>query len=779
MKFGVGQRASRVEDRRLLRGQGAYTDDHNLPGQLHAVILHSPLAAARIAAIDIEPAVKMPGVQAIFTGADVAADGLGSLPCIAGRLLPLNRPDGQPMYEPPRPLLVRDQVRFVGDYVAMVIADSVAEARDAVEMIAVDYDELPALIRTDHAIDAHAPTVWPDCAGNVAFEIAMGDHEKVAAAIAGADHLVRQQIRVSRIAQNPMEPRAALGQYDPGLDRYTLISGTQNPHDMRQMLADEVLRIPETSLRVVSPDMGGAFGMRSNVFPELALVLWAARKTGRPVKWTGDRSEAFLTDDHGRDMVMEVELALSRDGDFQALRLTNVANMGAYLSVFGPFPAFGNMGGLAGTYRTPAIAVKVKGVFSHTTPIGPYRGAGRPEAIMAIETTIDQAARALGFERTELRRRNMIGAAEMPFQTGLTYLYDCGDFQQNFDTVAETGDVDGFAGRRAQSEAAGKLRGLGLINSIEQSAGLFDEGAEIRFDGKGHATLAVGTHSHGQGHETVFRQLLAEKLGLDFEAIHFVQGDTDKVHHGHGTFGSRSAVLGGGAIYRCADLIIEQGRKIAAHHLETAEDDIEFAAGAFSVAGTDRHLALAEVAALALNPAARPADMDAGLRATASFTPSAPTFPNASHAVEVEIDPDTGTIDIARYSVACDVGRVLNPLLLEGQVHGGIVQGIGQILCEDMHFDTDTGQPVTGSFMDYAMPRADQVPSFAVRTQEVLTARNPLGVKGAGEAGTVGAMPALSNAIADALASAGARMPPMPATPETIWRALQNREAAP
>jgi carbon-monoxide dehydrogenase large subunit len=512
--------------------------------------------------------------------------------------------------------------------------------------------------------------------------------------------------------------------------------------------------------------------MRSNIFPEIALVLWAAKKTGHPVKWTGDRSEAFLCDDQGRDMLLEVTLALSKDGEFQALHLNNVANMGAYLSVFGPFPAFGNMGGLAGVYRTPAISADITGVITNTAPVGPYRGAGRPEAIMAIECAIDQAAMELGIDRIDLRRRNMIASDQMPYQTGHSYMYDCGRFEENLDKVLARADVEGFAGRRQSSAAKGRLRGLGVVNAIEQSAGLFDEGAEIRFDANGHATLFMGTHSHGQGHETVFRQIIAERLGLDFERIHFVQGDTDTVSHGHGTFGSRSLGLGGSAIHKTADAIIKMGIAIAAHVFETAEQDIEFSPGHFAVSGTDKKLSLEEISRIAMDPSARPAEMAAGLRAFTTFTPVGPTFPNASHVCEVEIDPETGRVSIERYAVVCDVGTVINPLLLEGQVHGGVAQGLGQILLEEMVWDTATSQPITGSFMDYAMPRADNIPPIKVATNEVPTAKNPLGAKGAGESGTVGAMPCLHNAIADALTTVGAKMVSMPVSPEKIWRAI-------
>ena len=773
MKFGLGQRVSRVEDRRFLTGNGRYTDDLELPHQAYAHILRAPVARAQIDRLDTSVAEAAPGVLAVLTGADVAADGLGDLPCLAASLVPLQRPDGSPIYVPPRPLLVRDRVAFAGDAVALVVADTLAQAVAAAELIEVDYDEQPATTSALEALAPGAAPVWPDCPDNICFAIEMGDRAAVEAAFAQAEHIARCHIPVSRIAQNPMEPRAALGQFDSANGRYTLISGCQNPHDLRQLFAEAVFRIPETDLRIVSPDMGGAFGMRSNTFPEMALVLWSAKRLGRPVKWTATRVESFLSDDHGRDMVLDVALALDAAGNFLALQLENVADMGAYLSIFGPFPAFGNMGGLAGVYRTPKIAVSVRGVFTNTTPIGPYRGAGRPEAILALEQVIDRAARDMGIERIELRRRNMIPPEAMPFQTGLSYCYDSGHFEENMDKALALSHAADFAERRTQAEKAGKLRGLGLANAIEQSAGLFDEGAEIRFDAGGNATVMMGLHSHGQGHETIFRQLLADKLDLAFEQVRYVQGDTDVVPYGHGTFGSRSSGLGSGALAKAADMIIEKGRRVAGHLLEAAAEDISFADGSFQVAGTDRSLTLAAVARAALTPGQHPADMDAGLKAFATFAHPAPTFPNGCHIAEVEIERATGVVELVAYSVVCDVGTVMNPMLLEGQVHGGVVQGFGQIRLEEMVWEAGSGQLLSGSLMDYCLPRADDVPFFQVETNPVPTPTNPYGIKGAGESGTVGAMPAVLNAIADALASAGAAPVAMPATPEKIWRALQ------
>ena len=772
MKFGLGQAAPRVEDRRFLKGGGRYTDDINLPNQAWSHILRSPHAHARIRSIDVEAARTAPGVLAVFTGADVASAGLGDMPCLAAKVAPLKRPDGAPIFQPPRPALVMDKVAFVGDYVAFVVADSRDQARDAAELIEVDYEPLPVNVRTAAAIGDEAPAVWEGCPDNICFRMELGDKAAVAQAIESADHVTRLKLPMCRVAINPMEPRAAIGSYDPFEDRYTLYSGNQFPHDMRNWLSESVLGVAESQIRIVSPDMGGSFGLRANIFPELPLVLWAAKKLNRPVKWTNERSDGIL-DEQARDMVMEVELAVDKNGRFLALRVQCLANMGAYLSNFGPLPAFGNLGGVAGVYQTPAIFGEVLGVFTNTSPTGPYRGAGRPEATSAIEQAIDLAARELGIDRIELRRRNIIPPTAMPYQTALTYNYDCGEFERNMDRALTIADAASFEARRDEARQEGRLRGLGLANSIEQAAGMFDEGGEIRFDRQGHATIHMGTHSHGQGHETVFRQLLSEKLGLEFEAMRYVQGDTDLISYGHGTGGSRVSGLGGSALLGAAEKIIEKGRQIAAHSLEAPEIDIEFEDGRFTVAGTDRSLTLTDIAGIAFQPSLLPPGMDSGLQGFATFNATAPTFPNACHVSELEIDPETGVIRIVKYVAVDDVGTVMNPLLLKGQLHGGIVQGAGQILGEQIQWD-DTGQVLTGSFMDYLMPRADTFPYFEIETNSVPSPRNPLGIKGAGEAGTVGAVACLTSAILDALAPLGIRELDMPATPEKIWRAING-----
>ena len=771
MKFGLGQAAPRVEDQRFLRGGGRYTDDIDLAGQAWSYLLRSPHAHARIRSIDVAAARAAAGVLAVFTGDDVAAEGLGDMPCLAAKAVPLKRPDGEPIFQPPRPALVRDKVAFVGDYVAFVVAESRSQARDAAELIEINYEPLPVNVRTTEAIGEGAPAVWEDCPDNICFRMELGDKAAVEVAFKAADHVTRLELPMPRVAINPMEPRAALGAYDPHEERYTLYSGNQFPHDMRGWLSEAVLGVAESRLRIVSPDMGGSFGLRANIFPELPLVLWAAKTLGRPVKWTNERADGIL-DEQARDMIMAVELALDGNGYFLALRVRCRANMGAYLSNFGPLPAFGNIGGVAGVYLTPAIHAEVLGVFTNTSPTGPYRGAGRPEATSAIEQTIDLAAHELGIDRVELRRRNIIPPTAMPFQTGLNYNYDCGEFERNMDQALAMANAPGFEGRRAKARADGRLRGLGLANAVEQAAGMFDEGGEIRFDRQGNATILMGTHSHGQGHETVFRQLLSDTLGLDFEAMRYVQGDTDLVGYGHGTGGSRVSGLGSGALLGAAVKIIDKGRLIAAHRLEAPEVDIEFADGRFIVAGTDRSLSLTEIAAMAFEPTLLPPGMDSGLHAFATFKAAGPTFPNACHVAEVEIDPETGVVQILRYVAVDDVGTVMNPALLKGQLHGGIVQGAGQILGEQVLWD-DTGQVLTGSFMDYTMPRADDVPFFEIETNVVPSPRNPLGIKGAGEAGTVGAVACLTSAILDALAPLGIRELEMPATPERNWRAIR------
>lgn len=771
MKAGLGEAVVRAEDDRLLCGRGRYTDDHVLPGEARAVVLRSPHAAAEILSIDTEPAVAIPGVLSVLTGEDVVAAGLG----FAASMADYKRPDGTPMFKAPRrPLVVDGRVRFVGDPVAFVVAETLEIARAAAEAIQVDYKPVAAVIDTLEALNPDAVAVWEDCPDNVSFRFEAGDQAAVAAAFARADHVTRLDLIVNRVSAAPMEPRAAVAAFDPVEERLVLYCGVQNPHITRRVLARQFLNIPESQLRVVSPDMGGAFGMRSSPYPEMSLVLHAARLLRRPVRWTIERSEAFIADDQARDNRTHAELALDKDGTFLALRVQTVAALGAYVSMGGAGPATLNVGGLAGVYRTPAIHVTVTGALANTPSTAAYRGAGRPEASYTIERLIDAAARELGIDRVDLRRRNTISPDEMPFKTGLVFTYDCGEFERNMDMALTAIDYADYRRRADESAKNGKLRGFGLANVIERAAALGEETAEIRFDPSGGVALLMGTHSHGQGHETVFKQLLSGKLGLDFDNVRYVQGDTDLVAHGFGTFGSRSSGLGGAALARAADKIIEKCRLIVAHAMEADPTDIEFASGVFSVVGTDRRTTLLEAAAQAFNAPKLPPGMEPGLHERAAFSPIGATFPNGCHACEVEIDPETGVVEILRYVVVDDVGNVMNPMLLKGQIHGGIAQGIGQIGMEDIVWDSESGQQLSGSFMDYCMPRALDLPFFEVLSNPIPTALNPLGIKGAGEAGTVGAMPCLMNAIIDALGPRGVHTLDMPATPHRVWAALQR-----
>ena len=772
MKFGLGQSVLREEDKRFLRGQGRYTDDFNLANQAHAYILRSPYAHALIRAIDTSAARAAPGALAVYTGEDIAKAGLGDLPCFVAKAVPFKRPDGQPISVPPHPALAIGKVAFAGDCVAFVVAETREQARNAAELIEVDYAPLPANTDARVALSGAAPAVWEACADNICYRAEIGDHAAVQRAFNSAHHVTRIALDMPRVAVNAMEPRAAVGDYSASDGRYTLYAGNQMPHDMRHWLATSVLGVPEAEIRIVSPDMGGSFGLRATIFPEIPLVLWSSRQLGRPVKWVSERSDGML-EEQGRDFVMTGELALDRDGHFLGLRVEVVGNMGAYLSNFGPHPPFGNIGGVAGVYATPAIHARVTSVFTNTGQTGPVRGAGRPEATSLIEQIIDKAAREMGHDRVEMRRRNIIPPSAMPFQTPLTYNYDCGEFERNMDQALAMIDAAGFEARRSEAQAAGHLLGLGIANTIEQSAGGNDEGGEIRFDRQGHATILMGTHSHGQGHETVFKQLVSEQFGLDFEEIRFVQGDTDVVAYGHGTGGSRVSGVGTAALLGAVEKIVAKGRLIAAHALETDADSIEFSDGTFRAKGTNRSLDIREIAALAYQPALLPAVAGRGPTGFSTLRPTAPTLPDARHLAGGGLDPETGASRIRRYIAVEDVGTVLNPLLLGGQIHGGIAQGAGHVFGEHFIWD-ENGQPLTSSFMDYVMPRADDLPVFEIVTNGVPTKRNPLGVKGAGEAGTVGAVACLTSAVLDALGPLGIQDLPTPFTPHRLWRAINQ-----
>ncbi len=766
-KFGIGQPVPRFEDPRLVRGGGRYVDDIVLPRMAFGYVLRSPHAHAKIRAIDTAAASAAPGVLALLTGADWRACGWGDLPVPGG----LKRRDGSPMYRPRYPALVSDRVRWVGDYVAFVVAETYAQAADAAEAITVEYEPLAPIVSTADAPAAGAPLVFDDCPNNICFVHLEGDKAATDSAFARATHVVRQHFVINRVTAVTMEPRGSVGDYNATDGRYTIYTTLQRVYPFRAELAQVVLKVPEAKVRVVAGDIGGSFGMKSAVYNEVALVLLASKLIGRPVKWVSTRAEAFLSDAQGRDNVTDAELALDADGTFLALRVRTVANLGAGLQT--ATPAFiGNLGSLAGVYRTPAIHADVTAVFTNTNPVRPYRGNGRPEAAYVIERMVDLAADRLGIDPAALRRRNAIPPDAMPFKTGLSFTYDSGDFATNLDMALRLADADGFPARRREARARGKLRGLGMSNTIERAAAPSYEGAEIRFDRSGTVTLFSGAVTQGQGHETVFKQIMCDRLGLDPADIQYLQGDTDLVFFGEGTGGSRSATLGGSAVDAAARKVIEKARAIAAFALKTDVDRVKFESGVFSSPVTNQTLTLKEAAKLAANPAKLPPDMEPGLVVTAVYRGEVENFPNGAHVCELEIDPDTGEVAILRYSVVDDVGTVLNPLLLHGQITGGVAQGVGQILREDIRFDAETGELLTGSFMDYAMPRAADLSAVAIKSNPVPTRTNPLGVKGAGEAGTVGAMPAVANALVDALSEFGVHHIEMPATPEVIWRAI-------
>ena len=767
-QFGIGQPVRRVEDRRFITGRGCYLDDITRPREAFAYMLRSPHAHARIAALDAAAAAAMPGVAGVFTGADLARDGIGDIPCVsgvAGAVLP------------PRPALAQERVRHVGDTVAMVVADSLAAARDAAEAIAVTYEVLPAVTDTALALDPAAPKVWD--AGNLCFDWSVGDRAAVERAAAGARHRVSLSLVNNRVVVHSMEPRGAIGEYDPGEDAYTLWSSTQGSHFVRNLLAEAVFRVPENRIRVVTRDVGGGFGMKLFLYPEHVLVLWAAKKLGRPVKWVPERGDSFVTDTQGRDNVTRLDLALDDELRVLALAVEITANMGAYLSNFAPeIPTYSGAVMHSGVYRIPAIHVGVKGVFTHTVPVDAYRGAGRPEAAYALERLLDVAARRLGVAPDELRRRNFIAPAAMPYATPLGLTYDSGEFARNMQDALAAADAAGFAARKAASRARGRYRGLGHATYIEQSGMPPDEFAELRFDPAGTLTILMGTQSSGQGHHTAYAQLAAERLGLPLDKVRVLQGDTHAIAFGRGTGGSRSLPVGGAALAHAADKLIAKGKKIAAHLLEAAEADIAFADGAFAIAGTDRSVPLEAVARAAFAPGALPEGIEPGFAESGHFTPPAPTFPNGCHVCEVEVDPETGVIDIVRYLVVDDFGTVVNPLLLAGQVHGGVAQGIGQAMLERVVFDPGSGQLLSGSLTDYALPRADDLPPIEFRYNVVPCRTNPLGLKGAGEAGAIGAPPALVNAVVDALAELGIEHIDMPLRPETVWRRIRDARRA-
>ncbi len=766
-EFAIGQGVSRFEDPRLIRGGGRYTDDIKLPGMAHGVVLRSPHAHAKVNSIDVAAAKTAPGVLAVLTSADIKAAGYTDLPVPGGH----KRRDGSPMYKPRYPILAEDRVRWVGDSVAFVVAETAAQALDAAEMIAVDYEELPAVTSTVEASKPGGPRVWDDCPDNICFVELIGDKAAVDAAFARAARVVRHLFVINRVTAATMEPRGAVGDYNGADGRYTIYTPIQRPHPTRTELS-RLLKVPESKIRIVTGDTGGSFGMKSPIFNETPLVLLASKLIGRPVKWISTRTEAFLSDAQARDNVTEAELALDGDGQFLAFRVRTIVAIGAYLQH--SMPAFVlNAGTLAGVYRTPAIHVDITTVFSNTNPMRPYRGNGRPEAAFVIERMVDVAAAELGIDPAELRRRNYVPTSAMPFKTGLTFTYDSGEFEKNMDLALELADRKGLKARKTEARKRGKLVGFGLSNTIERAGAPSTEGAEIRFDRSGSVILFSGSNSQGQGHETVFKQLVCDRLGLDPNEAQYVQGDTDQVFYGEGTGGSRSATLAGSAFHMATEKVVAKARAIAAHMLNVDASDLKFDEGVFSTSKTNRTLSIREIAVTAHDRPNLPKDMEPGLFATAVYQAPVNNYPNGCHICELEIDQETGKVDITRYSVVDDFGTVLNPLLLHGQVHGGVAQGAGQALMEDIHFDS-AGQLVTASFMDYAMPHAHDLCDMEVESNPVPTKTNPLGVKGAGEAGCVGALPAVTNAIVDALSEFGVTHIEMPATPERIWRAMRR-----
>jgi len=779
---GIGASIKRKEDRRFLLGKGNYTDDITLPNQVHAVFVRSMYAHAAIKGIDSAAAKAAPGVVAVLTGDDVAADGLGGLPC--GWLI--KNKDGSNMVEPPHPALAHGKVRHVGDPVVMVIATSKAAARAAAGLVEINYQPLPAAGLLADAAKPGAPLVWDEAKGNACYDWHIGDPVTTDAAFAKAAHTVTLDLTNSRVAPNAIEPRSAIGHYESANDHYTLYTTSQNPHLIRLLMAAFTLHVPEHKIRVIAPDVGGGFGSKIFHYAEELLVTWASRRLGRPVKWTSDRSEAFQSDAHGRDHISRAQLALDANGKFLGLRVATLANLGAYLSTFASaVPTYLYATLLSGPYDFPAIYAEVKGIFTHTVPIDAYRGAGRPEASYLLERLVDKAARQLGLDRIEIRRQNFIKPEQFPYQTQVALEYDIGDYHSTLDLALKANDYGNYAKRKAASAARGKLRGFGISTYIEACgiapsavagalgarAGLYEAGT-VRVHPTGSVTVFTGTHSHGQGHETTFAQLVAEKLGVSVDNVDIVHGDTDRISFGMGTYGSRSAAVGGSAIVKAMDKIVDKGKKIAAHMLEASVADIEFDRGTYRVAGTDREKSFGEIAFSAYVPHNYPIDtVEPGLEDSAFYDPKNFTFPGGCHLVEVEIDPQTGVVEVVDVTIADDVGVIINPMIVDGQAHGGLAQGIGQALFEECVY-SDDGQLLSGSFMSYCMPRAADLPSFKVGNHVTACTHNPIGVKGVGEVGAIGVPPAVIGAVLDALAPLGVTDIDMPATPEKVWRAI-------
>jgi carbon-monoxide dehydrogenase large subunit len=780
---GIGASVRRKEDARFLNGRGNYTDDINRPGQLHAYIRRADRPHAKINRIDTAAAATAPGVVAVFTGADLAADNVGGLPCG----WQIHNKDGSPMAEPPHPVLAIGKVRHVGDPVAVVIAETKQAAKDAAEQIVIDYQDLPSIASLRDAIAPGAPLVHDEVPGNICYDWQIGDKAVIDAAFAKAAKVVKLGLTNNRLIPNAMEPRAAVGEFDTNSGDFTLYTTSQNPHVIRLLMGAYVLHIPENKLRVVAPDVGGGFGSKIYHYAEEAIVTWAAGKVRRPVKWTAERSESFMSDAHGRDHDSVAEMALDADGNFLALRISTLANMGAYLSTFAPcIPTYLYATLLAGVYKTPLIYCEVKAVFTHTVPVDAYRGAGRPEATFLIERLVDACAFDTKTDRIALRRKNFIAADAFPYQTPVALQYDSGNYQATLDACLKASDYAGFEARRTAAAARGKLRGIGIstyieacgiapsavVGSLGARAGLY-EVANVRVHPTGSVTVFTGTHSHGQGHETTLAQLVCDQLGVPMDQVEIVHGDTAKIPFGMGTYGSRSLAVGGSAMVKAMDKIITKGKKIAAHLMEASVDDIEFKDNKFTVAGTDKVKTLTDISLAAYVPHNYPIDeLEPGLDETSFYDPKNFTFPAGCHIAEIEIDRDTGIVEVVNFVAVDDVGRVINPMIVEGQVQGGVAQGIGQALLENAVYDKG-GQLLSGSMMDYTMPRADNLPNITVATETTLCTHNPLGVKGCGEVGAIGSPPAIVGAVVDALKGYGVRHIDMPVSPQKIWSIIQ------
>ncbi len=784
--FGIGASSTRREDVRFLSGNGRYTDDINIHGQAYVHFLRSEVAHGVLKSVDTSAAASMPGVVRIFTGADF--EGVGGLPCgwqVTDR-------HGEPMKEPAHPVLAQGKVRHVGDPIAAVVAETAAQARDAAEAISCDIEELPAVIDMNEALSGDT-LVHDDIGTNLCYDWGFVEENRDAVdeAIRGAHHVTTLELKNNRLIPNAMEPRVAIGDYSSANDESTLYTTSQNPHVIRLLMGAFVLGIPEHKLRVVAPDVGGGFGSKIFHYAEEALCTFAARQLQRPVKWTASRTESFITDAHGRDHVTKIELALDKDGQFLAIRTGTLANLGAYLSTFStsvPTWLHGTL--MAGNYKTPLIYVNVKAMFTNTVPVDAYRGAGRPEATFQLERVIDKAAREMGIDPIEIRRRNFVGSDEFPYATPVALEYDTGNYQATMDKLVEIADIDGFAARAESSAAQGRLRGLGvncyieacgiapsnLVGQLGARAGLY-ESATVRVNATGSVTVMTGCHSHGQSHETTFPQVVAEMLGIDEAQVHIQHGDTSSTPMGMGTYGSRSIAVGGAAMVRATDKIITKAKRIAAHLLEASADDVEFADGNFTVAGTDKSVGWGDVCLSAYVPHNYPLEeLEPGLEETAFYDPANFTFPAGAYACEVEVDPETGKVNICSFAAADDFGNVINPMIVDGQVHGGIAQGVGQALLENASYD-GSGQLQSGSYMDYAMPRADDLPSFVVdHSCQTPCTHNPLGVKGCGEAGAIGSPPAVVNAVIDALERGGHSVDhiDMPVTPARVWAAING-----